>query len=165
MPDEPSFVVCKFGGTSVSSLAQWETIAKILRDRISEGLRPLVVCSALSQVSNRLEAAVDRALAGEDPSDFIAALRAQHLDFAKELGVTVETGVDGLIDELARCLTGMSLLREASPGIQAEALAVGEMLSTHIGATWLDAQGLSTGWLDARTLLCAQERPQDPHRQ
>ncbi|MGH0030299.1 MAG: aspartate kinase, partial [Myxococcota bacterium] len=47
----------------------------------------------------------------------------------------------------------------------AEVLAAGEMLSTRIGATWLEAQGLPTRWLDARTLLRAEDRPEDGHRQ
>ncbi len=57
------------------------------------------------------------------------------------------------------------MLREASPRIQAEILAVGEMLSTRIGAKWLDEQGLSTRWLDARTLLRAEDQPEDAYRQ
>lgn len=46
----PSWVVLKFGGTSVSTPERWATIAELTRQRISEraedgeGLRPLVVC-------------------------------------------------------------------------------------------------------------------------
>jgi diaminopimelate decarboxylase/aspartate kinase len=35
--------VLKFGGTSVSSVANWKNIAAVVRDRLSEGLRPLIV--------------------------------------------------------------------------------------------------------------------------
>ena len=49
------WVVLKFGGTSVSSLACWQTIGDVIEARISAGLRPVVVCSAISGISNELE--------------------------------------------------------------------------------------------------------------
>jgi diaminopimelate decarboxylase/aspartate kinase len=165
MESTTPFVVLKFGGTSVSSLDCWETIAKILRNRISEGLRPVVVCSALSQVSNKLEAALESALSGEDPTRFLDEMLAQHREFAAALGVSVDREIDESIGRLEQCLTGISLLREASPRIQAEALSVGELLSTHIGAAWLTKQGLATRWLDARELLQAEAQPDDEQRQ
>lgn len=165
MPPVAPFIVLKFGGTSVSSLDRWETIAKILRNRISEGLRPVVVCSALSQVSNRLEAALASALDGKGPEEFLDAMRSRHRIFAAELGVSVEAEIDEGIERLEQCLTGISLLREASPRIQAETLSVGEMLSTRIGAAWLNDQGLATRWLDARELLLADEQRRDEQRQ
>ena len=44
---ESPWVVLKFGGTSVSSAESWATIAEILRNRLAEGLKPVVVHSAL----------------------------------------------------------------------------------------------------------------------
>lgn len=160
------WVVLKFGGTSVSAVECWETIAKILRARISEGLRPLVVCSALSQVSNQLEAALADALIGGDPSEFVASLRERHQTLATELGLDPEDDdVERVIARLAERLTGVSMLREASPRIEAEILATGEMLSTRIGAAWLRQQGLTTRWVDARTLLAAEDHGEDQSRQ
>ena len=40
----------KFGGTSVSTPANWHNIARVLRDRVAQGLRPLVVHSALDNL-------------------------------------------------------------------------------------------------------------------
>ena len=40
-----NFVVLKFGGTSVSSLERWETIAAVVERRIAEGVKPVIVCS------------------------------------------------------------------------------------------------------------------------
>ena len=50
------WVVLKFGGTSVSTPERWLVIAGLAARRIAEGLRPLIVCSALSGISNQLEA-------------------------------------------------------------------------------------------------------------
>ena len=53
---EPPWVVCKFGGTSVSSRARWDTIADVVRTHRAEGRHPFLVCSALQGVSDQLEA-------------------------------------------------------------------------------------------------------------
>ena len=51
-----SFVVLKFGGTSVASKARWETIRDVLKARLAEGVQPVLVCSAVAKVSDTLEA-------------------------------------------------------------------------------------------------------------
>ena len=48
-------VVLKFGGTSVASAENWATIASIIERRVAEGLRPVVVHSALKGVSIALD--------------------------------------------------------------------------------------------------------------
>ena len=40
------WVVLKFGGTSVSSISNWKNVAHVVRERLDEGLRPVVVHSA-----------------------------------------------------------------------------------------------------------------------
>src|SRR5258707_1646381 len=50
-----AWLVLKFGGTSVSSAANWHNIAQVLRARIAEHFRPVVVHSALSGITDRLE--------------------------------------------------------------------------------------------------------------
>ncbi len=158
-------VILKFGGTSVASADRWECIAKILRQRISEGLRPVVVCSAISQVSNRLEELLAQSLAGDDPKPGVASLLARHEALARDLGIELPTEVRDEIDTLRERLTGISLVREASPRLQAQVLAVGEQLSTRIGAAWLSTQGLPTRWLDALDLLRATPAEDSDHHQ
>jgi len=48
------WVVLKFGGTSVSSVSNWKNVAGVVRARLDEGLRPVVVHSALSGITDRL---------------------------------------------------------------------------------------------------------------
>ena len=69
------WVVLKFGGTSVSSRASWETIASVLRARLTNGERPLLVCSAVSQVSNRLEELNALETFGMSPAQFLVIPR------------------------------------------------------------------------------------------
>ena len=53
-PESP-FVVMKFGGRSVASASNWSSITDLLRERINEGLTPVLVHSALAGISNELE--------------------------------------------------------------------------------------------------------------
>jgi hypothetical protein len=39
------WVVMKFGGRSVSSAKNWQTIASLVHERLEEGLRPVIVHS------------------------------------------------------------------------------------------------------------------------
>ncbi len=66
---ESDWVVLKFGGSSVASLANWQTIAGIVRNRLRAGLRPVIVHSAIAGVSNTLERIVQQALAGNPDVD------------------------------------------------------------------------------------------------
>src|SRR5665213_627987 len=61
--DDSSWVVLKFGGTSVSNLANWRNIAAVVRSRLAAGTRVLVVHSAISGITDRLETLLAAALA------------------------------------------------------------------------------------------------------
>jgi diaminopimelate decarboxylase/aspartate kinase len=50
-PAASPWVVLKFGGTSVSSVANWKNVAAVVRDRLAEGLKPVIVHSALSGIT------------------------------------------------------------------------------------------------------------------
>ena len=49
--------------------------------------------------------------------------------------------------------------REVSDGLRARVMAMGELLATTLGATFLNAQGIGTAWADARQVLRADMRP------
>jgi aspartokinase len=82
-PDSP-WVVLKFGGRSVSTAENWAIVARLIRERLEEGVRPVVVHSALVGVSNALIALLDAAVAGGDTDDKLAKIRAQHDALARE---------------------------------------------------------------------------------
>src|SRR6188768_1276976 len=85
-PDSP-WVVLKFGGRSVSTAPNWAVIARLIRGRIAEGVRPVVVHSALVGVSNALIALLDAAVSGADTDDKLHKIRAQHDALATDLGL------------------------------------------------------------------------------
>ena len=49
--------------------------------------------------------------------------------------------------------------RELGDGLRARVMAMGELLATTLGATFLNAQGIATAWADARQVLRADTRP------
>lgn len=156
------FVVLKFGGTSVSSLERWSTVAAEVRARRQEGLLPVVVCSALSGVTNALEAMLVAAAAG-DPRPSLAALGDRHRSFCRELDVDPAV-VDDDLEELERLALGVSLTGEVTPRVRARVLAKGELALTRVGAAWLSGQGLRVRWLDAREVLVSDGRGADGRR-
>jgi diaminopimelate decarboxylase/aspartate kinase len=151
-----NWVVLKFGGTSVSSKECWDKIRTIVEARKQEGLRPLIVCSAFSKVSDTLERLLGEAAACRH-ADILGELEKRHKAVAAELGVDFAEAKP-YFDELARLVTGISLTREVSPRVRAQVMSFGEMMSTKIGAAYLNANGTNAAWHDARDyLLCDEE--------
>jgi len=151
------YVVLKFGGSSVSSLPSWRTIEAVVRARIAQGLRPVVVCSALSEVSDLLDALATEAAAGRH-APLLRDLEDRHAAHAEALGVDLE-GARPDLQALERLALGASLLGESSPRVKARLMARGELLSTRLGTAFLRDRGLDCGWLDARDLLIANPEP------
>jgi bifunctional diaminopimelate decarboxylase / aspartate kinase len=78
------WLVLKFGGTSVSTATNWRNIAGILRSRLNQGFRPVVVHSALSGVTNRLESLL-AAQTEPERQALLAAILRQHQELAAAL--------------------------------------------------------------------------------
>lgn len=158
------WLVLKFGGTSVATRERWNTIRDRANAALAEGLRPVIVCSAVTGVTNRLEALPKAARKG-DSETLVAEIRAIHEKLAEALEIALPAQVVSLLDELRRLAEGITLVDEASARVRARILAMGELLSTLMGAEFLKAQGVSADWLDARGVLVAQEEPAELARQ
>lgn len=159
VPTDSSWIVLKFGGTSVSSLNRWRTIAATLRERLAVGHRLVVVCSALSQVSNRLETLLEKAEAGEEVDAELASLRRDHERLARDMELDAEELLGDLLEDLRRILEGIRLTGEVTPRLRARVMSGGELLSTRLGVAWLRRQGVPARWEDARELLDALPEP------
>jgi diaminopimelate decarboxylase/aspartate kinase len=155
---ESTWAVLKFGGTSVSSVSNWKNVALVVRERLAEGLHPFIVHSALSGITDRLEQLLARALAG-DWEPVMEQIERRHMDLARDLGIPgVAAELDHHFSELRRSAEGINLIGEVSDRLRARVMASGELMATRIGAAFLASEGLDTQWLDARTLLHAEER-------
>lgn len=150
------WIVLKFGGTSVSSRLRWNHIAAIAQERIDEGMRPLVVCSAVSGISNALEQLLDEAVWG-DYEPTLRQIKERHVELGDELDVDAEAILAADFEELGRMALGASLIREGSPRLTARIMSMGELMSTKLGAAFLASQGIHVQWLDARKTLHVSE--------
>ena len=151
------WVVLKFGGTSVSSASNWHNIAGVLRERMASGLRPAVVHSALSGITDKLESLLAAALVGGQ-APVLAEIDRKHRDLAEKLAITASPQFDGFMEDLRRMADAIAETRELGDRVRARVMAMGELLSTALGATFLNAQGIATAWVDARQYLHAEQR-------
>ncbi len=150
------WLVLKFGGTSVSSPESWETVRDLIQERIEAGYRLLVVHSALAGVSDRLQELLQKAVSG-DYEKRLEAVLEMHFTLALELGLDPAALLHDDVSELRRLLAQIHRIGQITPSVQAGVLALGELMATRLGATWLLAQGLAVTWLDAREILLSKE--------
>ena len=149
---DSDWVVMKFGGTSVSVAENWSIIADLVRNRLTSGLRPLIVHSALKGVSNALEQLLEQATSA-DPASTLLALQHQHYELADMLELDGHDILDDSFAELEQLIAGIGLVREVSARVHGKVLALGELLATRIGAAYLNACGIPVRWVDARDFL------------
>jgi len=158
VPDNNTdWVVLKFGGTSVSSASNWRNVAGVLRERLAENLRPVVVHSALSGVTDKLESLLAAALGGAH-TDLIDRIEAAHRDLAQALGVAAGAQFDAFVLELRRMADAVAETRELGDRVRARVMAMGELLATSLGASFLNSTGIDAAWVDARPWLRAERR-------
>src|SRR5215469_9803792 len=150
-------MVLKFGGTSVSSLAHWTNIARVVEARQAGEARVLIVHSALAGITDRLERLLDAAI-DTAPEEELQAIEERHRRLAAELGVPFPSEVEQRLTDLREVAAGVSMVREVSERTRARVMAAGELLLTPIAARFLASRGLRVGEIDARTLLRAERR-------
>ncbi len=175
------WVVLKFGGTSVASLAGWQTIAReagpagaavpagaTVPGRAgtpAPGRRVAIVCSALAGTTDLLEEAVRAAREGRE-TDALARIERAHAELAASAGLDPAgpalAPMREQFAEARRLLQGVWLTREAPPRLAARVLAVGELAATRLGVVVLESLGVRARWLDARDLFASAPRPLDP---
>ena len=153
-----AWIVLKFGGTSVSTLANWTNIARVAAARCAGGARVLIVHSAVTGITDRLERLLDAAT-GEAQEEELRAIEERHRRLAAELGVALGDDVERQLAELREMAAGIARVCEVNDRTRARVMATGELMATQIGARFLRARGLEVAWADARTMLRAEERP------
>jgi len=161
VPATIPWVVLKFGGTSVSTPGNWQRIADILRERLSQQVRPVVVHSALSGITDRLESLFSAGPSGVAP--VLEQIRNRHLELANGLQVVVGPVFEQFMSELAADAAGIAEGR-AEDSLRARIMSRGELMATALGAQYLNAQGLPTHWMDVRRALKAEHRLNASHR-
>jgi len=151
------WVVMKFGGSSMVVAANWAVVAGLVRNRIADGLRPVIVLSALKGVSNTLEKILGLAISGEAAA-VLTELRKLHYQLASELSLAGPAILDETFAELDRLAAGISQVGKVSPRIHALVVAQGELLSSRLFSAFLSNSGIDVAWQDARQFMTSEQR-------
>src|SRR6185369_9342257 len=99
------WVVLKFGGTSVSSLANWKNIASVVRKRSASGAPVLVVHSAVTKMTDALEKLLETALQ-QKHEEQLAVIEKRHRDLCAELSIGVGPELQKYFTELKQIASG-----------------------------------------------------------
>jgi diaminopimelate decarboxylase/aspartate kinase len=95
--------------------------------------------------------------AGEGARGLLDRVRDKHLKLATDMGVDGAALLGESFAELQRLTQGAALVGEVSPRLHAKVMAFGELMSTKLGAAFLQAEGIRTTWKDAREILVSED--------
>ncbi len=153
------WAVLKFGGSSVGEAKHWQTIYNQVCEQINQGRRVVLVLSALKNISNVLEGLLHQAKAGVHPFA-IEHLKQHHLSFAAQMGIEADSMLTPWFDELNGICQSIADSKLISPEHHAAVLAMGELLSSTLGAIYLQQKELKAKWLDIRSSLSVNDLSQ-----
>lgn len=148
--------VLKFGGTSVSSVETVRNISEILK-KSSEN--QIVVCSALSKVTNMLEEAAKKAADGDvSYKEVCAQIEKRHYDFIDELIQKEQQGdlkqtIHNHIASLEKVLEAVYFLNELSQRAYYIIVSFGEKMSNAIIFRYLTIHNGSVNYLDSSQII------------
>ncbi|HXJ21562.1 MAG TPA: aspartate kinase [Polyangia bacterium] len=150
-----SVEVHKFGGASLADGAAFRRVVEIVAGR--RGARVAVV-SAPAGVTDLLLGLATRATGGEtDLGAEVEALTTRYLEIlrgAAGRGHTVTSAeIKASMDELARLLSSLAVLRELTPRTRDFIVSRGERLSARILTTALEAKGIRARYVDATEVV------------
>ncbi len=135
MINQQSWVVAKFGGTSVSSVESIQNMIAIVKNYSQQNKRVLVVVSAISGVSNLLEELCWASVAGE-VENIVFDIKTKHLDLMTNLNLLDDDLNQFLELRMKKLKSKVGLLLEANAPTkfihQAAIMSEGEKLSSAI---------------------------------
>lgn len=157
-------IVMKFGGTSVADAARIQEVAKIVANEHAR--QPVVVVSAMSQVTNTLVELANLAAKGNHANKIglgIKRLRKIHNETiaTMQLEPTVSKPLLELVDDkltkLSEVLGSISALGELTPRGSDLIVSFGERISIHIVAAALVKNGVSATPVEASELIVTND--------
>lgn len=151
--------VLKFGGSSVGTPARIKGLISVLKGYHNHGDRFTVVFSAFSGVTDSLLDMSRRAAAGDESwRAAFDAFAKRHQDAIAELvgdseRTQIATEMERSHQSLANMLSGVFLVREASPRTMDYVVSFGERSSAFIIAAAMRQMGIPAAFLDARKVI------------
>src|ERR1044072_8225970 len=149
----------KFGGTSVADAERYRAAAEIVLERAGDE-RVAVVVSAMSGVTNGLIQAVELAASRDESySTKLQQLQTRHLETIEKLSPQATALRETIVSDfkaIEEVLRGVWITRIPSERITEFVAGHGELWSAQMLHAYLEANGHSSGWLDARTVLIVE---------
>jgi aspartate kinase len=153
--------VFKFGGASVSTTDRIKNVRRIIQKY--EGEKLLVVVSAIGKTTNALEKVVEAFFAGnrDEALRLFEQLKQDHLSIAGGLGLDAAQQPD-----LSSFFTEVEWLLHDKPVrdfdyYYDQVVCVGELLSTSIVSSYLNAAGAPNTWVDVRDIIRTDDNFRD----
>jgi aspartate kinase len=157
-------VVMKFGGTSVKDATAMRRVAAIVSRATERGVRPLVVVSAMSKVTDQLIRAAMLAAEGEqaDAISLVQQLAARHRDTAESVAGSrhlpdLTAALESDWRDATELVHALAILRDLAPRSLDAIVATGELASSRLMTAALQAAGLAAAWVDARRVLVTDD--------
>jgi aspartate kinase len=167
-------VVMKFGGTSVEDASAILRTARIVAGRVSQGLQPVVVVSAMAKVTDLLISAATTAARGDRATALAITerLRIRHCDTATQLALgpalredpmaavrkdeglaATHAWMEAEFDGLEEVLRGLAVVGELTPRISDMIVSYGERVSSRMITEAFARCGLQAVYVDARKCI------------
>jgi aspartate kinase len=157
-------IVMKFGGTSVGDGKRILEVAKIIADE--QARQPIVVVSAMSQVTNSLLELADNMTHPKHLAKVTAGtdrLRRQHLKAAQALALQpsidkeLKANLDACFADLKTVLDDIAALGELTPQDHDLILSFGERFSSHLLVAALRQLGMKATALQGSDLIVTDD--------
>ncbi len=104
-----------------------------MKKRSATGAQVLVVHSAVTGITDKLEKLLDAALQ-QKHEEALAVIEKRHRDLAAELGIAVSAELEKHFSDLRQIAAGVALVGEVSDSTRARLMSSGELMATEIGA-------------------------------
>ena len=144
--------VFKFGGASVKDAAGVKNLAQIIKS--FDQLELFIVVSAMGKTTNVLEGVVKAYIAKRDWAEVLNGVFDAHLKVLNELVDEHGDGHEAIEKIKHYAHTFLEQDNESEYDfLYDQIVSIGEILSSKIIAAYLNHQGLSCAWLDARKLI------------
>jgi aspartate kinase len=155
-------IVMKIGGTSMGDASRMDKALDIAVSQLDSA--PVMVCSAMGGITDRIIAAYESAEAGkiDEASSEFEGIKDRHYSCAREflegdLLKAVVMDLDGIFAQFASLLKGVGLLRDCSDRSRDALLSFGERLSTRLIHARARQRGMDSELLDARDFVRTDE--------
>nr|MCR5698567.1 bifunctional aspartate kinase/homoserine dehydrogenase I [Treponemataceae bacterium] len=153
-------ITLKFGGTSMADACRMQDSADIIIGR-AKNEKISVVVSAAAGISNKLQESIDKCCSGEFSAEYIKYFRDFHQKICDDLEKSLKkfdskktmAKLEPVFSEMGKLLQAVEAFGECPNSIYCRLMGVGELLSSPIMQSILEAKGFKVELVDSRKVI------------